>query len=172
MRCGCWIFVSIALTLAGCGAGAKRDAPLPLTVSITTHLGDGQTFRAGDPLSFFISLDSDAHVLLLYEDASGAVSQLVPNPAFDRTFVAAGEFISMPPAEASFTFRVSEPFGTERVWLIASDQSLPGLPGRPTANGVTRVEGNATAIRQRLQDHVSRNGVRYGEASVAITTQP
>ena len=172
MRCCRWFLVSVALTLAGCGVGTARDAPLPLEVSITTHLGDAQTFRAGDPLSFLISLDSDAHVLLLYEDASGGVSQLVPNAEFERTFVAAGEFISMPPVDALFTFRVSEPFGAERIWLIASEQPLPALQNQTSVNGVARVAGDAASIRENLQSHALRNQVRYGEASVDITTQP
>jgi len=160
------------LTLAGCGVGTARDAPLPLEVSITTHLGDAQTFRAGDPLSFLISLDSDAHVLLLYEDASGGVSQLVPNAEFERTFVAAGDFISMPPADTRFTFRVSEPFGAEKIWLIASEQPLPDLPYQNSSTGVARIEGDAASIRKNLRDYSLRNQFRHGEASVDVTTQP
>ena len=171
-RSGWWLVLCFALSVCGCGVSAARDSPPPLDVSITTHLGDAQTFRDGDPLSFLIGLGSDAHVVLLYEDASGAVSQLVPNASFDTTFVRAGDFIGMPPADAAFTLRVSEPFGSERVWLIASDMPLLELPNQPSANGVPRIQGSVATIRRNLQQHASRMRARYGEASVRITTQP
>ena len=170
VRSGLWFLLAVVLPFSGCGLTAKRAVPPPLEVSITTHLGDAQTFRDGDPLSFFISLSSDAHVLLLYEDASGAVSQLVPNAKFHSTFVAAGDFISMPPPEAEFTLRVSAPFGAETAWLIASEKPLPGLPNRLAADGVARIQGDLASIRRNLQQHASRSQVRYGEASVSITT--
>lgn len=151
---------------------ALRGASPPLDLSITTHLGNAQVFRDGDPLSFFISLGSDAHVVLVYEDATGTVSQIVPNPRFEKTFVRAGDFISMPPPDASFTLRVSAPFGAERAWLFASEQPLPGLPNDVTADGSLRVAGTVESIRQRLREHALRNGARFGEASVSLTTRP
>jgi hypothetical protein len=164
--------VCVASRLTGCGVGSERDSLPPLDVSITTHLGDAQTFRDGDPLSFFISLGSDAHVLMLYEDASGAVIQLLPNADFQTTLVPAGEFISMPPPDAPFTLRVAAPFGAEKVWLIASEKPLPGLPSRRVANGVPHVDGDVATIRETLQAHALSNRSRYGEASVRIVTQP
>lgn len=169
-----WIVfvVFIASPVTGCGVSSEHHSLAPLDVSITTHLGDAQTFRDGDPLSFLISLGSDAHVLILYEDAGGAVSQLVPNAKFHTSFVQAGDFISMPPLDAAFTLRVREPFGSETVWLIASDKPLPELPSQPSASGVARIQGSVAAIRSNLQQHASRERARYGEASVGITTQP
>ena len=166
-----WLLLPFALLFAGCAVSTEPTGPAPLEVSITTHLGDAQVFRDGDPLSFFISLSGDAHVLILYEDASGVVSQLVPNPRLRSNFVRAGDFISMPPPDAPFTLRVSAPFGAETVWLIASEKPLPGLPNSARADGVVRIRGDVAAIRKNLQQHASRNRIRYGEASVSITTQ-
>jgi len=102
----------------------------------------------------------------------GTRMKLLPNAEFERTFLAAGDFVSMPPPDARFTFRVSEPFGAENIWLIASDQPLPDLPYQNSSNGVARLEGDISSIRKHLRDHSLRNQFRYGEASVDITTQP
>ncbi len=166
------LLACVVLALAACRAGGLRGTGSPLELSITTHLGDAQVFREGDPLSFFISLGSDAHVMLVYEDATGGMSQIVPNPGFETMFVRAGDFISMPPPDASFTLRVSAPFGTERAWLFASEQPLPGLQNRTADDGSLRVSGGVASVRQRLREHAVRNGARFGEASVSLTTRP
>lgn len=164
--------VICAVLVAGCGVSTTREALPPLDVALTTHLGDAQTFRDGDALSFFISLGSDAHVLLLYEDANGTVSQLVPNARYRVTFVGAGDFISLPPRDAAFTLRVSAPFGAEKVWLFASEKPLPELPVRTSVGGISRIDGGVASIRDTLQKHAYNHGARYGEASVSIVTQP
>ncbi len=38
-----------------------------ININITTHLGDHQTFMEGDVISFFLSLDKDAYLLVIYE---------------------------------------------------------------------------------------------------------
>lgn len=166
------LFACVVLALAACRAGGLRGAGSPLELSITTHLGDAQVFRDGDPLSFFISLGSDAHVMLVYEDAAGGVSLIVPNPRFETTLVRAGDYISMPPPDASFTLRVSAPFGAERAWLFASEQPLPGLQRSAADDGSLRLPGSVASVRRRLREHAVRNGARFGEASVSLTTRP
>ncbi len=155
--------------VAGCSAGPPR-APA-LAASITTYLGDAQTFRRGDELSFFVSLGEPARVVILYQDAAGQLIQLLPNRLDPVGELPAGEYMAFPRALDEFTLRVDAPFGAERVWLFASTGGLPELQGEK-AGDLKRVTLDLEGVRGRVREYVAGGGGRFGEASVSITTRP
>lgn len=140
----------------------------PINVDITTHLGDKQTFLKGDSISFLLSLDADAYLLAIYEDATGSLTQLIPNKQFSKTFYKAGLFITLPDENAAFKFKVQAPFGRETLWVFASDVPLPGLEGRYLKNGLKQIKQDMTSIKKLI---LNNKQTAFGETSLVIHTK-
>ncbi len=133
----------------------------PFNLSITTHLGDEQTFREGDMVSFYVSLEKDAYLAIVYQDASDQLNLLLPNPLLPNSFFKAGWFVPIPNAQNPFQFRITEPFGKETLWIFASDKPFPSLP----STGATIV-----AVRDTIKKHCRKHNAAFEEASLSITT--
>ena len=146
--------------------GGKRDK---MTVSITTHLGDRQTFQKGDPLSFLLSLNRDAYLLLIYENAAGKLLQVLPNPFEGQRLYRAGLFMPFPDRTASFRFKIDAPFGKETLWAFASDLPFPRLEGKPLKNGFKLLTSELSVIRTQIR---SAQVGAFGEAALSIFSKP
>ena len=86
-----------------------------IDIDITTHLGDQQTYVAGDSIEFLMNLSQDAYILILYIDAAGNIIQILPNGLVTNNFIKAGLYINIPDQSTPFQFTVSAPFGRETV---------------------------------------------------------
>lgn len=165
----------LAMPAAAQSDGPKRaalaDPVRPIALDITTHLGDGQSFREGDPLSFVVSTDHDAYLLILYRDAAGRITQLLPNLLSGNSYYRAGEFIPVPGREAPFEFNISAPFGEEQVWAFSASEPFPLLPARDLGNGLRGIDGSLESVRQRLKSHAASRGAAFGEARLALQTR-
>jgi hypothetical protein len=135
--------------------------------SITTHLGDTQTFREGDIVSFYVSLEIDAYLVIVYQDAGGQLNVLLPNPIQPNNFFKAGWFIPIPNEHNPFQFRITAPFGQETLWVFASDKPLPTIDTH-TATGDS--SASIALIRNSLQKHCASNHGLFEEQSLSITT--
>lgn len=160
----CVIFINSTLT--SLVVAAERQIHL----EITTHMGDKQTFVEGDVLSFLINLDQDANVLVLYEDASGTLIQILPNEHAPQTLYRSGYFIQVPAGMPSHHFVVAPPFGREHIFAFASEEKFPQLPGQPLGNGLKHIAMKAPAALQLLRDFAQQTQRLFGEASLEITT--
>jgi len=134
-------------------------------VDITTHLGDGQRFREGDEISLLLSLDRDAYVLLIYRDAAGRLSRLLPLPGKTDQHMAAGAFLPFPDKQAGLRLTVTPPFGREAAWLFAAGIPFP----LAEIDTLSATVGNFDALLQRIRRH--GNGIAYGEARTLIDTE-
>ena len=143
------------------------DKLRPIGVEITTHLGDQQTFREHDVVSFLLTLEHDAYVTAIYVDAKHNVFQLIPNKNQPEHFYKADLFIPIPPQNSGYTFKVQPPFGTETLWVFASDSAAVKLDGKVLDNGLVQLTGNIDAVRKAIQ---LASGKWFGEAKVSITT--
>jgi len=154
----------LVLCLCGCStannntgtADSKDLASIPL--ELTTHLGDQQQFVEGDEIQFLLSLGQDAYIYMLYLDASGAITQILPNVNQHSHFYSAGYFLTIPEYENLYRFTISEPFGEESIWVIASDQSISLDLSLDKVDSIRDVIKNAS--RQA-----------YGEYALRITTR-
>lgn len=142
-----------------------------ISVDITTHLGDNQTFVDGDVVSFFIGLDQDAYVLIIYRDAQNHLIQLIPNDKQNTNFYQAGDFIAIPDKKTGFQFKISAPYGKETLWAFASNAPLPALKGSPLNNGLRLLSEEFHAIRSKLANHARTAQNAYGEAETHIYTK-
>ncbi len=140
----------------------------PIKLEITTHLGDRQTFVEGDTLSFLLSLDSDAYLLIIYEDAASNLIQLLPNSRMGNNLQHAGVFLTIPPANAGFRFKVRAPFGAETLWAFASDVPFPELKGKRLNNGLKLLDSDIPAIQKQL---LALPRTAFGRAKLSIFTK-
>lgn len=144
-------------------ASEKRKIKL----DITTHLGGVNTFMEGDRISFLVSLDRDAYIVVIYENARDELIQLIPNQKYPDTFLKAGLFIPLPVASAPFVFEIQPPFGKEVLWLFASDSALPELKGKNLKGGLRRLTPGIETIRNKLLLNARS---AYGEAKLVLHT--
>lgn len=125
------ITLCLLLTIiAGCDTSAKttitagRVEPDTVPIELTTHLGGQQQFVEGDEIQFLLSIGQDAYIYMYHLDADGKLVQILPSPNQDGHFYKAGYFLTIPEYEDLYRFKISEPFGEESIWVIASDQSI------------------------------------------------
>ena len=150
----CIIGCSVANNTASTSSSNELDS-IPL--ELTTHLGDQQQFVEGDEIQFLLSLGQDAYIYMFYLDAKGSITQILPNENQHSHFYSAGYFLTIPEYENHYRFTISEPFGEESIWIIASDQSIT-LPA----------SADSLADIRRVIKHSSRQA--YGEYVLSITT--
>ncbi len=151
---------------------AKINTSRNIKLDITSHLGDGKTYREGDVISYFISSDRDAYLLLIFEDAENNLVQILPNLHSGNVFHRAGNFFEVPGTDAVFEFKITEPYGVERVWVFATTKPFPALLGRGLENGLVLLNKSMHRIRSQLRDYALDAGLAYGETSTTITTVP
>lgn len=145
-----------------------------IEVQITTHLGDQQVFRAGDNVSFLVSLNQDAYLHVIYQDASGQLTQILPNSQLSTAHYKAGQFISIPSNKDNFEFFISAPFGEEIIWIIATKQSLflPMLvPSEKLSNGMFNLYTDMADIKTVLRGKANSDKLRYRLANLKIKTE-
>lgn len=154
------------------GCAAVAATPEPLRVSITTHLGDQQEFQQGDHVQFLLDLSRDAYILLIYQDARGVLTQMIPNTTDPNGFFKAARYLHIPGADTPFEFVVGPPFGTETVWLYAASQPFPELVGAVLDNGMKRLRQSHIELVTALQTHARKQDLHYVSASVQLKTYP
>lgn len=147
---------------------ARTAAFQPITIEITTHLGDQQTFIDGDIISFFLNLDKDAYIMVVYVNAQGNSYQVIPNKFQSQHHYSAGLFIAIPPADADYRFKVGPPYGEESLWVFASDRPIGIYKGNYLDNGLKQLMASPDELRQSIQQQAIAS---YGEAHLSITTR-
>lgn len=157
----------IALLLAGCSVSNKNTASdsaklesIPL--ELTTHQGDQQQFVEGDEIQFLLSLGQDAYIYMYYIDAVNKLTQILPSENQQSNFYTAGYFLTIPEYETLYRFTISEPFGNELIWVIASDRSV-AMKRFPDSQFPDSIEN----IRQLIKESSDK---AYGEYVLKIVT--
>lgn len=148
---------------------AADNSSRSINIEVTTHLGDKQRFKQGDKIAFLVSLDKDAHLLMIYEDAQNNLIQVIPNHYRKKNFYKEGLFIAVPDRDEPFEFVVNPPFGTEKLWVFASSKQFPVLEGTRLDNGLMRLENPLTDILASIRPKSS--SILFGESSTVITTE-
>ena len=164
---GLWLVVLLWQGSAAAQPPALPVAPpdSPINVAITTHLGDAQKFRKGDEISLLLSLDRDAYVLLIYRDAAGRLTRLLPLPGTTDQHMATGAFLPFPDRQAGLRLTVTPPFGQEAVWVFAASTPFP----LAEIDVLLAPAGSFGGLLQRIRHH--GNGITYGEAHTVIDTE-
>lgn len=160
----CPAVVISALVLNSVAAGELKT----IAVEITTHLGDQQTFVEGDVISFLLSLDRDAYVYLVYQDASANIFEIFPNRQSRSHFYQKGFFMPIPPSQTGFQFKIQAPFGREKVYVFASDNAEVKLDGRLLDNGLRLIDDLASNLEINIR---SQSVAGFGSSSMTIVSR-
>ena len=142
-----------------------------IKLEVFSHLGDGQTYKEGEKISYFVNINSDAYLLLVYEDAEHNLIQIIPNKYSGKGFYKAGTLLEVPAPGGPFEFVVQAPFGLERLWAFACNNPFPKLQGNELNDGLIVLQETMDSLLTRLRNHGMNPKNQYGEASTIITTR-
>lgn len=156
------LFLILALLLSSCKTVNSTAQPITslqtIPIELTTHLGDQQEFVEGDEIQFLLSLGSDAYIYMYYIDANYKITQILPNTNQASNFYSAGYFLTIPEYNNTYRFTISEPFGKESIWVLASDQEI-----QPDSS-IKTIENYKNHIQQSSKKS-------YGEYELTIITR-
>ncbi len=148
-----------------------RSGTAGIEVELTSRFGDNQTFQEGDLLSWYISFDKPAYLLLVYQDAAGNLIQIYPAAGQNPAPLAAADYLELPGKLLDIDLRVSSPFGQETLWAFAASAPFPKQAGQDTASGLRLLrENRIQSLAHRLQQHAKSRSAAFGKASTTITT--
>lgn len=156
-----WFMNNPAIALAEDQQASSNHS---INISITTHLGENQTFLEGDVVSFLLSLDRDAYILIVYQDAAGNLVPLFPVDG--QGWVLAGEFLPFPSEDMGLRFVVKGPFGQEKVWAFAASTPFP-IPDNEKAMSVF---ADVNTLLTTVRGHGDKADISYGEAYTQLST--
>ena len=171
MLLGLLLLSPLVIGKADDATAAASNTAQTIHLDITTYLGDKQTFVEGDTLSFLVTLDKAAYLLVLYETARHQLIQLLPHQYSGARKYQAGYYIPVPGDTARYQFVIAPPFGKERILAFASDKALPVLPGQELGNGLRLLTHTAAQITQQLRHESEERKGEYGEAVLELTTR-
>ncbi|MEW6422232.1 MAG: DUF4384 domain-containing protein [Deinococcota bacterium] len=77
-------------------------------------------YRVGENISISTTVNRDAYVYLFNVDATGEVTQILPNRLSDSNFVKANTTVTFPSPGDNFTFTVGSDTGLNKVLALAS----------------------------------------------------
>lgn len=85
------------------------------------------SYRVGEFIRLGVTVSAAAYVYLFSVDSAGKVIQVLPNRADGHGgnhHVQAGGTVYFPPAGAGYSYRVTGPYGLDKVFVIASQTPL------------------------------------------------
>jgi len=141
-----------------------------IEVKITTHLGDIHTFVEGDVVRYLVSLNRDAYILMIYEDANRALYQVYPDSSMEDGFLHAGIYLQIPGNAEKEKFVVTAPFGNETMWVFASNKPFPGLYSPRYQKGFFLLNHSLDDIRNNLKNYAENMDAGFGETKMDIET--
>ncbi len=155
---------------SGVLSGASHTQKGAIKVEITSEYGNGQTYIEGETINYFASLNRDAYLLLVYEDAGGNLLQIFPNSRSNIQRFTAGSAIQVPEEDDPFEFEISAPFGREQVFAFASTKPFPELSGAEHPSGLKVLNIDMNKVLKILRTAGNQSGTAYGEAFTVLTT--
>ncbi|WP_345463955.1 DUF4384 domain-containing protein [Deinococcus carri] len=99
---------------------AQPDLSVSVRVDKDTTGNANPTYRVGENIRISTSVNRDAYVYLFNVDATGEVTQILPNRLGGENFVKANTTAVFPAPDATFTFTVGNDTGLNKVLALAS----------------------------------------------------
>jgi hypothetical protein len=107
--------------MAAQSPAVSDDPSAPLTVKAWT---DKKAYREGEKIKVYIKGNKPFYARVLYQDASGEMVQILPNPYRTDNYFNGGAMYEIPTGNDKFELEVSPPFGEENVLVYASTSPL------------------------------------------------
>ncbi|MFL0801614.1 MAG: DUF4384 domain-containing protein [Agarilytica sp.] len=164
------LLTAILSDIVSCGSSLKQQMndPSGIHVDLTSFLGEDQQFAQDDELSFLISLSDDAWLYMYYENAEGKVFQLIPSTLYPKNHVLTGDFIPFPSFSADFHLQITPPFGTEKVWLIATQK--PVKASDAFNKKLQELPISLKMVQRYYKDGIGQSRQHFGEDTLVFTT--
>jgi hypothetical protein len=148
------------------GASLFNDRPSFLAGVKVNHAD--LSYLGGETLAVEFTAEREAYLYLLYHQADGTSYLLFPNEARPDNRVAAQQWVSVPAAGEDFRFRVTAPYGTEVLQVVAALRPVEEL------DALVKKIGRAAAVSQevinRAHTRLSGDLSTWTEHRVAIRT--
>ena len=154
------------------------DKPIETSfeLRVTTHMGDNHTFYENDVISFLVSTNKDIFLLLVYENAKHNYFQIYPNSVNKRGALRAGGYRPIPEGAEASGFRVTAPFGKERLWAFASNVQIPEFfeneffENVPKTGFISLDDKEIDTVRERFFNHCNLISAQCSETSTTFFT--
>ena len=120
-------------------------------VDFQADRGAGSTYKIGEPVSFGFAVNRNGYVTLVTTDSDTTTYEL------DRNIpVKVGKNV-LPPKGANFFYRIKQPTGTQRVYLVFTDAMARGVK----FDGQLEPE----KLEARLQEFFNASGTKARDVS-------
>ena len=143
-----------------------------LKVEISTNRGDNlPRYHQGEQIRFLIRINRKAWVYIFYLNPDGSALLLYPldrknQPDIHSRRLLANRLLILPDDGCPYDLKVSEPFGNDKVMVIASEKRIP-LPAQEAPNWQ-----KADALFDNLRNQILRENCGYAEAKIELITTP
>jgi len=114
----------------------------PLSVKVWS---DKPKYANGEKIRVFVKGNRPFYGRVVYQDASGGLIQILPNPYRQNSYFNGGTVYEIPSGEDKFDLEVAPPFGAERITLYASTSPM-GEVNLSAAGGVYTVKVKADEL--------------------------
>lgn len=155
---------------------ANPTAPLVLQVWL-----NAEAYRSEEEIKLYLKGNKPFFARIIYTDAAGQITQLLPNPYRDGNYFAGGVVYEFPSGEDRFQLKVAAPFGAENIAVYAATGQLGKLQ-LSTRGSVYTVGESADDIAVKVRgvtpvqaDHktAAKDGaVEFTEARISLMTAP
>jgi hypothetical protein len=117
------------------------DPSAPLKVKAWT---DKKTYNEGKKVKVYIKGNKPFYARILYQDASGGMIQILPNPHRIENYFNGGTTYEIPSGNDRFDLVVSPPFGDENIIVYASSAPLGEIS--------TAARGGVYQVKTKIKD--------------------
>jgi len=93
-----------------------------LSVSVSTERGPGAVYREGEDMVVLVAVSKEAWVKVYHVDVNGKVKLIWPNRFGGGGTIKPGQAVRIPAEGDPFAFKMTPPFGTEFIKVVASTQ--------------------------------------------------
>ncbi len=133
--------------MAAQSPAVSDDPSAPLTVKAWT---DKKEYKAGEKVKVYIKGNRPFYARVIYQDASGEMIQILPNPFRTDNYFNGGALYEIPAGNDKFELEVSPPFGEESVIVYAGSAPLGEIEVQ-ARGGVYQVKTKAKDIAARTR---------------------
>jgi len=170
---------TVTLTVSGPGGQTTDTAQAVVSAAPRPDLNaelslPKSVYQVDETIVITITLNRAATVYLCDVSPDGTVLLLYPNKVHSNSQIAAGEH-QIPVEGAPYHFRISEPTGTERLYLFAATGPIPGFPTSFTETFATLSDDPTTfrdGILATMQSHFAARDRAFDELQFEVVPAP
>jgi hypothetical protein len=138
-----------------------------LEIDVSTTRGEAESeYFAGEEIQFLLRVNRHSYVYLFDLNAKGEAVLLFPglDKGEKQKQVVGNEVLILPDDGMPYKIVVTEPYGKDLIWAVASEQALD-IPGELTGDW-----GDAQKLKKRIHQMAKSTGKGFAEAFVLVTT--